>query len=100
MKPRRWVKTQLLPRLGVRISYNYGSTAEHAMIELTVQDGVTVLGPPVMVSPKATRGEIRLSAIPQGLYEESSPEEVNRAIWQQLAGAYKAWRALLQKEGK
>ncbi len=100
MKARRWVRTQLLPGLGMRVSYNWGTTNEHATIELTAEGGKVTLSPPKMVSPRVTNGFIELSAIPQELYEASEPEEVNKAIWQQLAGAYKAWRALLQKEGK
>lgn len=99
MKARRWVRTQLLPGLGMRVSYNWGTTSEHATIELTVEGGKVTLSPPKMVSPRATKGFIELSAIPQELYEASEPEEVNKAIWKQLAGAYKAWREFVAKKG-
>lgn len=93
MKANRWVRTELLPRLGMRVTYKYGTTASNASITLTYpqagQGGIIIHGP-VFADPALDRpieGHVHLNL-------DDRPEDLNRKIW---AAIYDLWKVGREK---
>lgn len=93
MKRNRWVRTELLPNLGMRVTYKYGTTAGNASISLVYSNLGLTIGLATYVSPALDRPIHRKVA----LTESMKPEEVNKAIWSALTELEKEGRDIAEK---
>lgn len=93
MKRSRWVRTELLPNLGMRVTYKYGTTAENASISLIYSKQGLTIGLATYVSPALGRPIHRKVA----LTPSAKPEEANKVIWAALTGLEKEGRDLTEK---
>ena len=93
MKRNRWVRTELLPNLGMRVTYKYGTTAENASISLVYSNLGLTIGLATYVSPALDRPIHRKVALTASM----KPEEANKAVWAVLTELEKEGRDIAEK---
>jgi hypothetical protein len=93
MKRNRWVRTEILPNLGMRVTYKYGTTTENASISLIYSKQGLTIGLAAYTSPSLERPLHKAVA----LTDSMKPEEANKEIWSALTELEKEGRDIAEK---